>query len=153
MLQKLPSHLAEIPDAARERIAGNMLDLVATAVLSEGGEALLSPPLTLARIKLWIETHLGEELSAEGIAGGCKLSVRHINRLFAREKTSVMHHVWERRLARCHSDLNDLAMRHRSISDIAFAWGFNDLSHFSRTYRARYGCTASEARLSGVSEK
>lgn len=124
MLRELPSHLAEIPDATRERIAENMLDLIATALLSEGDQAPLSPRMTLVRIKLWIETHLGDELSAERIAGGCKLSVRQINRLFARDGTSVMHHVWERRLARCHSDLNDPVIRRRSIGDIAFTWGF-----------------------------
>jgi AraC-like DNA-binding protein len=37
-------------------------------------------------------------------------------------------------------------MRHRHIGDIAFAAGFNDLSHFSRAYRARYGCAPTAAR-------
>lgn len=62
------------------------------------------------------------------------------------EGTSLMHHVWERRLALCHRDLTDPAMCNRSITDIAFAAGFNDLSQFSRAYRARYGCPASKSR-------
>jgi transcriptional regulator GlxA family with amidase domain len=74
------------------------------------------------------------------------LSVRHLNRLFAREGTSLMHHVWERRLARCHTDLTDPAIRARSITEIALAAGFNDLSHFSHSYRARYGCAPRETR-------
>jgi transcriptional regulator GlxA family with amidase domain len=49
-------------------------------------------------------------------------------------------------MACCHRDLTDPAMRHRSISEIAFAAGFNDLSHFSRSYRARYGLLPRETR-------
>jgi AraC-like DNA-binding protein len=46
----------------------------------------------------------------------------------------------------CRRDLADPALRHRPITDIAFAAGFNDLSHFSRAYRERYGCAPSDAR-------
>ncbi len=146
MLRTLPSHMAEIREAARERIAENVLDLIATALLANSDGAPFSPQMTLVRAKLWIETHLSEALTAECIAARCRVSLRHINRLFEREGTSLMHHVWQRRLVRCERDLKDPAMRRRSISDIAFAWGFNDLSHFSRAYLARYGCAPSEAR-------
>jgi AraC-like DNA-binding protein len=146
LLRQLPSHLDGTPAATRERVAENLLDLIATALVSTGNMVPLSAGMTLARVKLWLETHLDEELSAERIAAQCRLSVRHLNRLFAREGTSLMHHVWERRLARCHADLTDPAMHARSITEIAFAAGFNDLSHFSRSYRARHGCAPRETR-------
>jgi AraC-like DNA-binding protein len=146
VLQKLPEHLAEIPDPARARIGNNVLDLIATAILAQGEGVPLPPETALARVKLWINSHWGGDLSAERIAATCRLSVRHINRLFAREGTSLMHYVWERRLACCRRDLIDPAMRPRPISDIAFSAGFKELSHFNRAYRERYGCTPSEAR-------
>jgi transcriptional regulator GlxA family with amidase domain len=108
--------------------------------------------MTLVRAKLWIETHLGEALSAERIAGACRLSARHLNRLFEREGTSLMRYVWDRRLTRCHRDVTDPAMRGRPVGEIAFAAGFNDLSHFSRSYRARYGCAPRDARRASVAE-
>jgi AraC family transcriptional regulator, positive regulator of tynA and feaB len=37
-------------------------------------------------------------------------------------------------------------MGHRTVSEIVFAAGFKDLSHFSRAYRARYGRTARDER-------
>jgi AraC family transcriptional regulator, positive regulator of tynA and feaB len=148
MLQKLPLDLAQIPDAARARIGENLLDLIATALLAQAECAPLPAETALARIKLWINTHLGGDLSAERIAARCCLSVRHINRLFEREGTSLMRYVWERRLACCRRDLTDSAMHHRPISDIAFSAGFKDLSHFSRAYRARYGCAPSDTRHS-----
>jgi AraC-like DNA-binding protein len=146
LLSEVPLRLAAIPEAARLRVADNLLDLIAAALLSAGEGAPLPARLTLTRVKFWIETHLAERLSGERIARQSGLSVRHLNRLFEREGTSLMHHVWERRLARCRRDLGDPALRHRSISDIAFASGFNDLSHFSRAYRARYGVPPREAR-------
>jgi AraC-like DNA-binding protein len=51
------------------------------------------------------------------------------------------------------ADLCDPALRNRTISDIAFSWGFVDASHFSRAFKARFGCTARDVRaqLSGGS--
>jgi AraC family transcriptional regulator, positive regulator of tynA and feaB len=146
MLREVPLRLAAVPEAARVRIADNLLDLVAAALLSTGDGASLSARLTLTRVKFWIETHLAEKLSGTQIAGGCQLSERHLNRLFKSEGTSVMRYVWERRLERCRRDLADPALCHRSITAIAFAAGFNDPSHFSRAYRAHYGTTPREER-------
>jgi AraC family transcriptional regulator, positive regulator of tynA and feaB len=150
LLRELPSRLHMVPVSVRTRVADNLLDLIATALLADVEGAALSTGMTLVRAKLWIETHLGETLSAEHIAGACRLSVRHLNRLFEREGTSLMRYVWDRRLARGHRDVIDPAMRDRSVGEIAFAAGFNDLSHFSRAYRARYGCTPRDARRAVV---
>jgi AraC-like DNA-binding protein len=145
-LRELPRVLPRFPAGIHERVSENLLNLAATALLSIGNTTPTSAAQTLARVKLWIEAHLGERLSSERIAAGCKISVRHLNRLFSAEGTSLMAHVWERRLMRCHRDLTSPAMRGRSITEIAFAAGFLDLSHFSRAYRARYGCTPRDAR-------
>lgn len=102
--------------------------------------------LTLAPVKLWIEAHLAEALSAERIAAQCGISTRHLNRLFEREETSLMRYVWQRRLSRCHRELADPAQCGRSITELAFAAGFNDLSHFSRSYKAHYGRAPSDTR-------
>ena len=147
LLSSLPAQLARIPGHVRERVADNLLDLVASAIVASSDKPLESSGVTLARVKLWIERHLGEALSADIIATQCRMSSRHLNRLFALENTSLMQFVLERRLARCHRDLTDPAMGGRSITDIALAAGFNDLSHFSRSYRARFGCAPKESRL------
>jgi AraC family transcriptional activator of tynA and feaB len=149
MLQNLAGQLPGIAAAAQARVAENVFDLIATALLSAVEETTLSAGMTHVRIKFWIETHLSEELSGEQIAAACGVSVRHINRLFAREETSLIRYVWERRLAGCRRALTDPTMRHRPIGEIALAAGFKDLSHFSRAYRARYGRTAREDRASG----
>jgi AraC-like DNA-binding protein len=146
LLRAMPAHLDTIPATARERVADNVLDLMATALSQV--ERPLPAATTLVRVKLWIETHLGERLTAERIAAACRSSARQLNRLFEREGTSLMHYVWDRRLARCHCDLADPAMRGRPITEIAFGAGFNDPSHFSQAYRARYGCAPRDTRRS-----
>jgi AraC family transcriptional activator of tynA and feaB len=44
--------------------------------------------------------------------------------------------------------LRDVRQRPRHISEIAYAWGFNDLSHFNRAFRQRFDMTPSEWRES-----
>jgi AraC family transcriptional regulator, positive regulator of tynA and feaB len=150
LLRDLPLRANTIPMAARERVADNLLDLIAIVLLADIGQPPRGAGMTLVHAKAWIEAHLGESLTAEQIAGACRLSARHLNRLFAREGTSLMRHVWERRLERCRRDLSDPAMRRRSVGEIAFAAGFNDLSHFSRTYRLRYSCGPRETRRASM---
>jgi AraC family transcriptional regulator, positive regulator of tynA and feaB len=130
----------------RPRVAENVIDLIATALLSGVDDTQVSAEMTHVRVKFWIETHLAEDLSGERIAAVCGISVRHLNRLFGREETSLMHYVWECRLARCRRDLIDPTMAHRPIGDIALSAGFKDLAHFSRAYRRRYGRSAREER-------
>jgi AraC-like DNA-binding protein len=149
MLQSLPNQLSAIVDDAQPRVAENVLDLIATALLSQGDEPPRSAQMTYVRAKFWIETHLTEELSGEIIAAACGVSVRHLNRLFMRDGVSLMQHVWERRLDRCRRALMDEKMAHRPIGEIAFAAGFRDLSHFSHAYRARYGRSPRDERSRG----
>ena len=148
MLVRLAAQFATIPADVQPRVAANVLDLIATALLSGSGETHVSAKMTHVRTKFWIEMHLAESLSGERIAAACGVSVRHLNRLFAREGTSLMQYVWERRLARCRRDLTDSTMLHRSISEIALSAGFKDQAHFSRTYRARYGRSPRDDRRS-----
>jgi AraC-like DNA-binding protein len=146
LLRELPVSQPAIPSFLRARVAENVVDLIAAALISTDDAAALSTGVTLTCVKFWIETHLAEDLSAERISAGCRLSVRHLNRLFAREDMSVMRYVWDRRLANAHRDLTDPMNCCRSISDLAYSAGFTDISHFSRAYRARYGKAPSGAR-------
>src|SRR5207245_7988642 len=52
---------------------------------------------------------------------------------------SVADWIRERRLRQCHSDLSDPHLRRKSITEIAFFWGFNDSAHFSRSFKEKFG--------------
>ena len=145
-MKELPSAFAAIPETTRDRLTGSILDLIGAALHAQTTSEPIGRRTTLVRVKQWIEAHLSDELSAERVAVSCGLSIRYINRLFEPEGASLMRYVWGRRLARCHDDLIRSGTRKGAVSDIAVAWGFSDFSHFSRAYRARYGCAPSNSR-------
>jgi AraC-like DNA-binding protein len=150
-LQSLPENLAHMSPASASRAAAVSLDLVAAAIADLSASAPASDTaVRVARrvqIKDYIESHLCDpELSLSSVAAGLQISARYVNDVFEGEDTSVVRHIWSRRLERCHALLRDPAQSARSIGSIAFGLGFNNMSHFSRCFRLRYGMSPSEYR-------
>lgn len=85
-------------------------------------------------------------LSPRSAAAALGLSLRAVHKHFAARGTSFGRHLLEQRLAACRADLADPALADHTISAIAFARGFNDLSHFSRAFKARFGITPRRCR-------
>lgn len=99
------------------------------------------------QIKAYVAAHLRDPgLSVQRIAGHLRISPSTVHRAFADEPVSLNAWIWARRLEGARRDLCDPALARRSISEIAFSWGFSDAAHFSRAFRARYGCSARELR-------
>ena len=78
-----------------------------------------------------------------------RLSPSTLHRAWAGEPCSLSDWIWSQRLDAARRDLCDPALAARSMSDIAFSWGFNDAAHFSRAFRARFGCAPRELRIRG----
>ncbi|MGA1495853.1 MAG: helix-turn-helix domain-containing protein [Rhodothermales bacterium] len=96
--------------------------------------------LQLERVRNYIDEHLTDpDLSPGHIAAANRISVRYLHWLFETLGTSVSQYVIRERLERCHRDLGNPLMAGRKVSDIAFSWGFNDVTHFSRRFRQEYG--------------
>lgn len=85
-------------------------------------------------------------LSVAGIAQALHLSVSSVHRSFTGEPCTVMEEVWAVRLDAVKAQLCDPTQDGRTVSQLAFAWGFNDAAHFSRAFRARFGCAARDLR-------
>ncbi len=101
----------------------------------------------LLRAKMLIDANLGDPcLDAARIASRLGMSPRYLNRLFNAEQTSLMRYVWNRRLDRCRDDLKKPCASAQRVADIAFRWGFSDLSHFSRAFKARFGLSPRDCR-------
>jgi len=75
-----------------------------------------------------------------------RVTPRYIQRLFEHDSTSLTQFVLYERLARAHRLLGSARDARRTISEIAFAVGFGDLSYFNRSFRRRYGMTPSDVR-------
>jgi AraC family transcriptional activator of tynA and feaB len=102
-------------------------------------EARRSGELSL-RIEKFIEMHLPEPTLSPGeIAAAIGISVRHLHRLFARKGRTVADWIWERRLQESCRDLTNPRLREKTITEIAFCWGFSDSAHFSRSFKKQFG--------------
>jgi AraC family transcriptional activator of tynA and feaB len=102
---------------------------------------------SMCRVKALIEKGLEDfELTPSTIARRAGLSVRYINDLFGDENTSLMRYVWKRRLEKCRNDLRDPRHAGKQLSEIAFRWGFSDMSHFSRAFKREFACSPREDR-------
>jgi AraC family transcriptional activator of tynA and feaB len=85
-------------------------------------------------------------LAPERIASELGISARSLHRIFAERRETVMKHVFAERVSRAAKLLAAPEARHRSITEIAFACGFNDSAHFSRAFAERMHLTASQWR-------
>jgi AraC-like DNA-binding protein len=130
-------------DACLSDRAGQwVLESLAEALVSSIGKdrGRFSVATKLRTIKTLVEERLAEpELTPSLIAAEAQLSARHINRLFSTEGTSLAVYLLARRHNRARAMLADPRHDHRTIGDIAFASGFSDLAHFSRTFKHRFG--------------
>lgn len=108
----------------------------------------------LAHVKEFILRYLDDpELSAVVIAEGTGISVSHLHRIFSVEAQTVMEWTWSRRLEACARDLADLAKVHHTVAEIAYRWGFNDCSHFSKAFRLRYEMTPTDWRREHIGRR
>jgi AraC-like DNA-binding protein len=99
------------------------------------------------QIKACVRARLREPgLSVASIALQLRLAPSTLHRAWAVEPCSLADWIWSQRLDAARRDLCDPACAARSVSEIAFSWGFNDAAHFSRAFRARFGCAPSELR-------
>jgi AraC-like DNA-binding protein len=141
-----------IPAEAGVSIASTLLDLLATSCLSAGlGLRLIADSAVIVgrrlRIRRYIEANLRDpELSARSIAAAFGISPRYLHIIFAREDETVSNCVLRRRLEETAKQLIDPAWRKRTITEIAFGWGFNNATHFARVFKERTGCSPREYR-------
>lgn len=142
-LEGLTSQISQFTPTEMLTLSESATSLIALAL---GNVQPLDPEhsrgraLTLMRVKVFVNDHLSDPaLGAQAVAVATGLSARYINKLFEQEDSSLMRYILRRRLERCSADLLNPAQGRLRISDIAFRWGFNDLSHFSRAFRECYG--------------
>ncbi len=125
------------------RVAG-LVDLaLADAALATGD------PLSARRQEVlgWLEAHFTDpDLSAAAAAEALGLSRRWLHALLRASGTSFRDFLTRRRLETCRARLEDPALAHQSITAIALASGFNDLSTFYRRFRTHYRTTPRAVR-------
>jgi transcriptional regulator GlxA family with amidase domain len=74
------------------------------------------------------------------------MSPRTLDRLFSGDQWSVSGYIRHERLQAVRRDLENPALRNRSVAALAARWCFFDAAHFSRLFRDTYGYPPSQAR-------
>lgn len=154
LLRLLLTHETTLDGGGREHLALSMLGLLERTLADARPPA--PPPVRAAgshsrsadahrrRVQRHVLEHLRDpELSVPGIAAALQLSPRYVHKLFEGEGTSLMRWVQAERLHACRRELAERGTR--TIGDVAFDWGFNHPSHFSRAYRRLFGVAPSVA--------
>jgi AraC family transcriptional activator of tynA and feaB len=150
-LAMLPDHVGQLHRAAEDIVREQVLDLLAvsltTAIGADKPRISTAHSLALMHLRAAIEARLTDPaLDPDSVATAAGISVRYANAVLAREGTSIMRLVQARRLSRCRKALEDPLQAHRTLSEIAYSWGFSDMTHFSRKFAAAYGVVPSEYR-------
>jgi len=79
------------------------------------------------------------------VAQALGISVRSLHLAFEPTGTSFVEHVMRRRLQECRAAL-ERPTPGRSITDVAFAWGFANLTTFYRAFRREFGMAPGNVR-------
>lgn len=144
---------------ASEQVTG--IEMNADA-LTEAAVAMLVSPVTaastsahessvrgnqLTHVKSYIDRNLSNaDLTLALVAQANGISLRYLHWLFNGSGASATQYIVSRRLDRCRRDLANPAMANRTVTEIAFAWGFADAAHFSKRFRQAYSMSPSEHR-------
>jgi AraC-like DNA-binding protein len=144
------ARIEEMDEPARALTGKHLIELLAMAIESDErvlvGHSSSVRSAHLLRCEHFIRARLGDtRLTPQTVADGCGISIRYLHQIFEGEGVTVSAYIRNQRLLICDTMLRDPNCR-RSISQIAYQWGFGDQAQFSRNYRSRFGCTPSDVR-------
>jgi AraC-like DNA-binding protein len=150
-LELLAAYADRLDAASQEMTQDQTLDLIAVSLakaIDRGGRSLSSPRmLALQKVRAAIDSRLTDPtLDTKTVSAATGLSVRYANAVLARVDTSVGRLIREKRLDRCRRSLGDPLQSHRTVSEIAYGWGFSDLTSFGRAFKRAYGMLPSDYR-------
>src|SRR6478752_1233078 len=103
------------------------------------------------RAQFFIREHLRDpELSIDQISAALGCTKRYLHMLFSDRGMTVSDYIWGARLQNCRQELE--AHAGKTITDVAFSWGFSSSSHFSRVFRKHFGFVPSAIHKAHASD-
>jgi AraC family transcriptional regulator, positive regulator of tynA and feaB len=113
----------------------------------------VGPEAMYVRAQGFIREHLRDpDLSIDQISAALGCTKRYLHMLFSDRGITVSDYIWQTRLQNCRHELETQAGK--TITDVAFSWGFSSSSHFSRVFRKYFGFVPSaihKAQHAGLS--
>lgn len=130
------------------------LELISAAINEDMGvptELSRSGAVRLLEVKAYINANLRDPgLYVESIAQALKISPRYLHALFQKENATIASYIRDLRLQKCARDLREPLLSQQSITEIAYAWGFNSHTNFTRLFRKRFGMAPRDYRHSNM---
>ena len=124
-------------------VADSLIDLLllplreADATFDRGGAEAM-----YIRAQFFIREHLRDpDLSIDQISAALGCTKRYLHMLFSDKGMTVSDYIWRARLLHCRQELE--TQPGKTITDVAFSWGFSSSSHFSRVFRKYFGVVPS----------
>jgi AraC-like DNA-binding protein len=98
----------------------------------------VGPEAMYIRAQAFIREHLRDpDLCIDQISASLGCTKRYLHMLFSERGMTVSDYIWRARLQHCRQELE--AHAGKTITDVAFSWGFSSSSHFSRVFRKYFG--------------
>ena len=124
-------------------VADSLIDLLllplreAETTFNHGGAEA-----TYIRAQYFIREHLRDpDLCIDQISAALGCTKRYLHMLFSERGMTVSDYIWRARLQHCRDELE--TQGGKTITDVAFSWGFSSSSHFSRVFRKYFGIVPS----------
>lgn len=146
IFQQLPN----ISEAEAEPLANNLMDMVSLTLSSVYADAsciTTNSNRKLQKIQRYIEDNLqNSELTLHHIANEFHISPRYLCKLFEHEGTTPTRWIIGRRLEQCYQMLKNSGEASKSVAEIAYSNGFNNICSFNKFFKAQYGHTPKALR-------
>jgi AraC-like DNA-binding protein len=134
---------AKLSPSSAAGVAESLIDLLLLP-LREADAAFdrVGPEAMYIRAQAFIREHLRDpDLCIDQISAALGCTKRYLHMLFSERGMTVSDYIWRTRLQHCRQELETHAGK--TVTDVAFSWGFSSSSHFSRVFRKYFGVVPS----------
>jgi len=151
VLSALVSEGYHLDEATTLSFMGNLIDLLGTACDAHSGRTPEEPrPVhrrDLARAQAYLDARLPDtDLTLLAASRDLGFSVRYLHQLFHEANSTPQRWLYDQRLDRARTMLSTADAQAPTVTEIASRVGFKDPSHFSRSFKTRYGVTPADFR-------
>ena len=141
------ARMNRLDDAMLARSEANIMDLLRGILVARAKKRCKTPSEHRRAIEAFIRSRITDRrLGPAMIAAEFGITPRYAHTLFSDGTETIGGYIRALRLNSCREALENSAGTDQSLTDFALSWGFYDLSHMSRCFRAAFDLTPSEVR-------
>lgn len=151
---RLFAEINEVQDSTRAELGAIAIHLLRMALFESSNKASIPSVRETLRFQIqdFVQQNLANpELCVETVANRFRCSKRNIHKVFSDDGTTLAQFIWRSRLERIRDALGDIRLVNRSVTEVAYHWGFNNAAHFSKAFKAHFGVPPTRYRSEALS--